>query len=441
MEGILHDKSFQVNNASGMSIDRNIFPMTTGKRIIPAVSHGNSMKKYQWLIFPVSALAILFLLTISPGCLTNPPSEKNLTGDELANQYLQHANAIKDYRSEYVERGGTAENTFITRFRFDYKTPSFARMEVIESHFMTPGTFVTTNGTLTTYYDADTGTYGTSSEPNLLGEYDYQAMVHQIVTDRNFTILGHDSQQKNIRYLIEVATDPWSTTYTPYVSSRIRAWIEPSTGLAWNISSYYDCDVVSVPTPTPPPYGPFAQETCSRSDLPNKVIEYQSIDVNTGIPDSHFNFVPPEGSGPRCVPKYVNYVEPPLTDTSVPIDKPLPEGVRYSLNESDSGRTITLQTGEVIEITLDIIPGLAMQWIMPTEGASLELMNAGPIIYHMPETGEYTPPQYRMRGYYRWRFRAIRPGIETFDGIFSLGGCDIGEAERFNLTVQVTDSG
>jgi len=399
------------------------------------------MKIVQKYISFLSILAMLLFLIAYSGCIMNFPSDRNLTEDELTNQYLRHANAIKDYRSEYVETGGTAENPSMTRFRYDYKKPSFARMEVIESNFMTPGTFATTNGTSTTFYDADTGTYDTSSRLNPTWEYDYQVMVHQIVADRNFTILGNDSQEKNIRYLIEVATDPWSTTYTPYVSSRIRAWIEPSTGLAWNISTYYDCEGGSVPTPTTPPYGPFTQESCSRSDLPNKVIEYQSIDVNTGIPDSHFNFVPPEGSGPRCVPKYVNYVEPPLTDTSVPLDKPLPEGVRYSLNESDSGRTVILHTGEVIEITLDIIPGLAIQWIMPTEGASLELMNAGPIIYHIPETEEYTPPLYRLRGYYRWRFRAIHPGIETFDGIFSSSGCDIGKAKRFNLTVQVTDSG
>jgi hypothetical protein len=51
-----------------------------------------------------------------------------------------------------------------------------------------------------------------------------------------------------------------------------------------------------------------------------------------------------EGSGPRCVQKYVNYIEPPRADPSVPIDQLLPGGVRYSVNESDSGRTNTLNT-------------------------------------------------------------------------------------------------
>lgn len=42
------------------------------------------------------------------------------------------------------------------------------------------------------------------------------------------------------------------------------------------------------------------------------------------------------------------------------------------------------------------------------------------------------------KGYYRWRYLAVIPGTETIDGIFALDGCDIHDAKRFNLTVQVT---
>jgi predicted secreted protein/outer membrane lipoprotein-sorting protein len=383
----------------------------------------------QWEILPIAALVVLFLLVLSPGCLTSR-SDVNLTEGELADRYLMHADAIRNYRSEYIVSGGTAENPYVARIRFDSEKPSFARMELVESTSGSPGSFATTTGTSTTWYDAETRTYDTSSGMNLTREYDYQAMVRRIVSDRNFTIIDRDSEAA--RYLIEVATEPWSDIYTPYISSRIRTWVEPSTGLAWTIITYYDCDVASVPIPTPPPIGPASLEACSRSDVPNREVRYQSIEVNTRIPDSYFDFVPPEGSGPRCVPKYVNYVEPPRTDTSVPIDQPLPGGARYSLNESDSGRDVTLRTGEVIEITLRTTPGLAYRWNMPTEGSGLELMNAGSI-YEMPETNDFMSG----RGYYRWRFRAVSPGTEIFDGIFTLYGCDIQHAKRFNLTVQV----
>ena len=398
------------------------------------------MRDHHGFILAVPALAMLFLLVICPGCVTSSRSDVNLTAGELADQYLDHAGAIKDYRSEYVVSSGMAtENPVVSRIRFDYKSPSFYRMEVVDSGSRVLGTFATANGTSTAWYDAATKTYDTSSGMNLSREYDYQRMVRQIVADRNFTILESDTRLEAARYLIGVETGPWSSIYTPYISSRIHAWIEPSTGLAWTITSYYDCNAPGIPTPTPPPVSAVPPGMCTPSDMPNNEISYESIDVNTGIPDSYFNFVPPEGSGPRCVPKYVNYVEPPRTDPSVPIDQPLPGGVRYSLNETDSGQMVLLQTGDVIEITLGTIPGLAYRWIMPAEGSGLALMNAGPF-YEMPENYE----NYYFKGgkgYYRWRFIAVEPGMETIDGIFALGGCDIQHAKRFNLTVQVTGNG
>jgi outer membrane lipoprotein-sorting protein/predicted secreted protein len=388
------------------------------------------MKYSLRMILPLLAV---FILTLSLGCLTSSPSDANLTAGELADQYLDHAHAIRDYRSEYIETSGaTSENRYVSRIQFDYKAPSFARMEVLESDSRSPGTFSTTNGTSTAWYDDDTNTYDLSSGVNLSREFDYQMMVRRIVADRNFTIIERNTSQGTTRYLIEVATEPYSDIYTPYISSRIRAWIEPSTGLAGDIMTYYDCNVAGIPTPTPPPISAVPPGMCAPSEVPDREIQYESMKVNTGLPDSYFDFVPPEGSGPRCVPKYVNYAEPPRTDASVPIDQPLPGGVRYSLNESDSGRTVTLRTGEVVEIALRDIPGLAFRWIMPTEGSGLELLNAGPI-YEMPDNGDF----FSGKGFYRWRFRAVSPGMETFDGIFALDGCDIQDARRFNLTVEV----
>jgi predicted secreted protein/outer membrane lipoprotein-sorting protein len=398
------------------------------------------MRDYHGLILAVPVLAMLFFLVICSGCIAGSRSDVNLSAGELADLYLDNAGAIRDYRAEYIVTSGMAtENPVATRIRFDYKSPSFNRMEVVESGSRVPGTFATANGTTTSWYDSAAQTYDTSSGMNLSQEYDYQRMVRQIVADRNFTIIGSDTSREAARYLIGVVTAPWSSTYTPYISSRINAWIEPSTGRAWTITTYYDCNAPGIPTPTPPPASAVPPGMCPPSDVPNNEISYESIEVNTGIPDSYFDFVPPAGSGPRCVPKYMNYVEPARTDPSVPVDQPLPGGVRYSFSESDSGRTVMLRAGDVIEITLGTIPGLGYRWIMPSEGSGLELLNAGPF-YEMPENdGNY----YFMggRGYYRWRFKAVDPGTETIDGIFSLGGCDIQYAKRFNLTVEVSGNG
>ncbi|OPY43726.1 MAG: hypothetical protein A4E40_00056 [Methanoregulaceae archaeon PtaU1.Bin059] len=255
--------------------------------------------------------------------------------------------------------------------------------------------------------------------------------------------IERDTEHGAFRYLIEVVTDPWSNRYTPYISSRVRAL---------EIDTYYDRSVAGqptlapgmvLPTLTPPPVDMAPPGTVHRSELPNLEIRYETIAVNSGIPDSHFEFVPPEGSSPRCIPKYVNYVEPPGIDPSVPLSEPLLGRVRYSLNETDSGRVVTLVRGEIIEITLRIIPSLAFRWLMPAEGSGLELLNAEafsvlPDDLDLNSSGALV--YFKSNGYYRWRFLAKDPGITIFDGIFSLDGCDIGGAKRFNLTVQVIDN-
>ena len=127
-------------------------------------------------------------------------------------------------------------------------------------------------------------------------------------------------------------------------------------------------------------------------------------------------------------------------DRSLGPDRPAASrrGPGHSLNESDSGRTVSLRTGEVVEITLRDIPGLADRWIMPSDGSGLELVNAGPFYV---ETQSPLDPNYNFfsgKGYYRWRFRAVNPGMETFDGILTpFGGCDIQGAPRFNFTVNI----
>jgi predicted secreted protein len=395
------------------------------------------MEKYRGIITAI-VLSVLFVIALCPGCLTGAPQEENLTAAGLADQYLLHADAIRDYRSEYCVSSGTVENLVTARLRYDSKAPSFARMEQLQSNSRAPGSFGTTNGTSTAWYDAESRTYDLCSGMKLAREYDYQAIVRRIVADRNFTIIARDTSHGAARYQIEVVTEPWSDKYTPYISSRIRAWVEPSTGLAWNVRTYYGCG--SAPLPTTPPAFPAigTSKVCGDSERPNNEIQYESIAVNTGMPDSYFYFVPPDGSGPRCVPKYVNYVEPPRTNVSVPIDQPLPTGVRFSLNESDSGRTISLNSGDVVEITLGTIPGLAYRWIMPAEGSGVTLLNAGPIYEPPEQTGDPHSTFMGGKGYYRWRYQATSPGSETIDGLFTLSGCDIQGANQFNITMQVT---
>ena len=115
-------------------------------------------------------------------------------------------------------------------------------------------------------------------------------------------------------------------------------------------------------------------------------------------------------------------------DTSIPIRDPMP-GVRYSLNRSESDRTIILGKGEIVEINLGFAPGLAMRWTVPVSGCGLELINDG--TYYTD--GDF----WNSTGYYRARYRAVSPGTSVLNGKLVVGPDEPGDP-RFNLTVVVT---
>lgn len=136
-----------------------------------------------------------------------------------------------------------------------------------------------------------------------------------------------------------------------------------------------------------------------------------------------------QDSGSICDPKAAAPQVPVPVDTSIPIQDPMP-GIRYSLNWSDSDKTIVLEKGDVFEINLRFAPGLAMRWIVPVSGCGLELINDGTY----SNGGDF----WNITGYYRARYRAVSPGTSALNGkLVVFPTEEPGEAPRFNLTVIV----
>lgn len=223
------------------------------------------MKIFQNLI-----LTCLFLLLVTFSLLSGCTSGQydNLSASELKNKYLENAGKIEDYQSEYYS---SKDGTIL----FDWKAPEEYRMEYADSKKNAPGTVLLMNKTTGVSYDAKENTYEIQPEIAYLPRHDYQAIIQRAVLNEEFTIIGTEPAGDSIRYGIEILTEPWSNKYTDYISSKIIAWIDPKSGLVWNITTYYPSDTV------------------------NDVIEYNRIEVNTNIPESRFSFFPPSGSKPR----------------------------------------------------------------------------------------------------------------------------------------------
>ncbi|MEI7435132.1 MAG: hypothetical protein WCJ93_12865 [Methanomicrobiales archaeon] len=218
---------------------------------------------------PGIVLLLLFVLLfiLVPGCTTEP--ETNFTVKELGSEYLGHAAQIHDYRALY-------DSKTEGKVRFLWKAPALYRTETIDSPYRAAGTLATVNNTTAVMYDAGQKTYKILPEIRDLPGQNYQAMVQRIVRDGQYKIIGRETVNGHACYVIEVIDESWSMRYTLYLSTRIQAWIDPKSGLAWKIRTFYP------------------------ADTENRVLQYSQLDVNTGMSDDEFSFVPPEGSFPAC---------------------------------------------------------------------------------------------------------------------------------------------
>jgi predicted secreted protein len=160
----------------------------------------------------------------------------------------------------------------------------------------------------------------------------------------------------------------------------------------------------------------------------------RSLQPTSAIPASTqpvFPTTPVLGStqdpGSLCDPKATAPRIPAPIDTSVPIRDPMP-GIRFSLNESDSDKTIVLGKGDVFEINLVWRPGHGFHWIVPVSGCGLDLVNDG---YYSEGADIWSTS-----GNYRARYRAVSPGTSVLNGKY-LVKPDKMVILWFNLTVIV----
>jgi len=150
---------------------------------------------------------------------------------------------------------------------------------------------------------------------------------------------------------------------------------------------------------------------------PTPAIPVQSQPSGPGVPENESQCDPQSAGSRTLIP----------VDTSVPIQDKMP-GIRYSLNESDSDRTLVLTKGDVVEINLQVNPGLGLHWVVPVSGCALELTNDGTF----SNEGDF----WNVTTYYRARYRAVGYGTSVISGRRILSDEREGDT-RFNLTLIV----
>jgi outer membrane lipoprotein-sorting protein len=229
-------------------------------------------------------LAIVILALFASGC-----TEKEPSAEEIAARMLEKQNSIEDYSYTMHMTYYIGETVVENEFKTIYKKPHMIK-NVIEEPGGEEETLVLSDGEFRWTYAPGTNTVMKTEIPETpeLTEDDYLSIIGITLNDTNVSLLGTEETEGREAYLLE-ATPKEMEEDTPAYS--MKFWVDKET---WMFLGYEMYD--------------------SNETLISKV-EIRDLKVNTGIPDSEFEFKIPEGATVETVRtiKTVEYgeIEPP----------------------------------------------------------------------------------------------------------------------------------
>jgi len=214
---------------------------------------------------------MLFLLTLvilalfASGC-----TEKELSAEEIAARMLEKQGSIEDYSYTMHMTSYIGEKVVESEFKTMYKKP-----HMLKNFLQEPGkeeeTLVLSDGEFRWTYALGTNTVMKTKlpeTPELTGD-DYLSLIGITLNDTDVSLLGTEEIEGREAYLLEM-TPKGTGEEAPAYSMKV--WIDKET---WMELGYEMYD--------------------SSGTLTSKV-EIRDLKVNTGIPDSEFEFKIPEGA-------------------------------------------------------------------------------------------------------------------------------------------------
>jgi outer membrane lipoprotein-sorting protein len=210
-------------------------------------------------------LALVILALFVSGC-----TEKELNAEEIAARMLERQGSIEDYSYTMHMTSYIGEKVVESEFKTMYKKP-----HMLKNFLQEPGkeeeTLVLSDGEFRWTYAPGTNTVMKTEipeTPELTGD-DYLSLIGITLNDTDVALLGTEKIEGREAYMLEV-TPKGTGEETPAYSMKV--WIDKET---WMELGYEMYD--------------------SSGTLISKV-EVRDLKVNTGIPDSEFEFKIPEGA-------------------------------------------------------------------------------------------------------------------------------------------------
>ncbi|MGB9929233.1 MAG: LolA family protein [Methanosarcina sp.] len=214
---------------------------------------------------------ILVLGFITTAIFASGCTEKNLSAEEIAAQMLDKENSTQDYSYTMHMTSYIGEKTQ----EIEYKT-MFKKPNMIKSTATEPGkqnqTVSVSNGKFLWIYVPDTNTVTkiTLSKVSEPTRNDYADIINEFLNGTDITLLGVESIDGRATYLLE--TTPKETDGDHKLIHKTKIWVDQETWM-------------------PIRYGVYN----GNGNLTMK-LEIRDLTVNTGIPDSEFEFEVPAGA-------------------------------------------------------------------------------------------------------------------------------------------------
>jgi len=210
-------------------------------------------------------LALVILVLFTSGCTEKEPSV-----EEIASRMLEKQSSIEDYSYTMHMTYYIGKKVVETEFKTMYKKP-----HMIKNFIEEPGeeeeTLVLSDGEFRWTYAPGTNTVMKTKipeTPELIGD-DYLSIIGITLNDTDISLLGTEEIEGREAYLLKATPKETGEETPPY---SMKVWVDKEN---WMFLGYEMYD--------------------SNETLTSKV-EIRDLKVNTGIPDSEFEFKIPEGA-------------------------------------------------------------------------------------------------------------------------------------------------
>ncbi|MCK4269516.1 MAG: outer membrane lipoprotein-sorting protein [Methanogenium sp.] len=238
-------------------------------------------------------LVVLLALISGSGCTDS--WNKEMTADEIADQFTGHQECVRDYSAILSRTTGlTVGIPVVETMSIMVKKSYCSRIEYLKSPKEETGTLAVSDGRNIWWYYPSENRYRhrTVEDPTrtIFTELDYQTAASRILNENEPSYIGEVVIDGETTYIVDAMPDD-PLKYSPVLFSRVRVWIDSNSWMVKKIEFFYE------------------------SGIPIVRAEYSDIRTNADISGDICTFVPPDGAEPEVTPEMTGRITPLRAET------------------------------------------------------------------------------------------------------------------------------